>query len=245
MAEGIAMLNVGRSGSRVLGDMLNRHPDVSWSHEPFMRNRWRKLAGPPGPNRIDPVDYIARKLRSADTRAFGFVAKPWQVLELGYALGDFLDGLRGVGVRGFIVLERRNLLRKVVSTMRARMHGVWHRRVGHDAPSAPVRIDVEAVEIDRGCQPLVATLERLADFAPRCAQLLDGEDHLRLVYEDDVRDDPGRGYHRICRYLGIEPVHVEPAFVKMNPYPLAQLVENLDDVRAAVAGTAFEWMVDG
>lgn len=69
-------------------------------------------------------------------------------------------------------------------------------------------------------------------------------DYLDLVYEDDVEHDPCVGYRRLCAHLGLEPVEVSERTQRATPYPMSQIVENFEEVRAKLGSTRFEWMLE-
>jgi hypothetical protein len=77
-----------------------------------------------------------------------------------------------------------------------------------------------------------------------CLALLADKDVLQLTYEDDILKDPRIAYRRVCGYLGLEPC---PAFVRharSNPFRLDEIIENYDEVKQALSGTEFEWMLE-
>jgi hypothetical protein len=73
--------------------------------------------------------------------------------------------------------------------------------------------------------------------------LLVGRDVLDLTYEDDVAADPVRAYRRICYFLGVKNEPVEIRYGRTTPQKLTEIIENFDEVKAALAGTEFEWML--
>ena len=74
-------------------------------------------------------------------------------------------------------------------------------------------------------------------------RLLTGREILDLTYEDDIADDPHRAYRRICDFLGVTPEPVEVRYGRTTPFPLSGVIENFDEVKAALASTEFEWML--
>lgn len=238
------MLHVGRSGSGVVGKLLHQNPAVFWDGEVLKREgRGQELRAADGATR-DAIARMGEKLREANRPVYGFELKPFHVEELGRELGAFVDGLRSCAFSRFIVLERENLLRKVVSSRVAHETAQWHLAAGAEPRLHRIVLDVDEVRIDNTRLSLLATLEKLSGLFPTLAALLVDDPVLRLTYEDDVRQDPRAAYARICDFLGVEHVAVDVPYVRTNPFPLPDVVRNFEDVRRVLVGTPFEWMLD-
>jgi hypothetical protein len=66
---------------------------------------------------------------------------------------------------------------------------------------------------------------------------------LEISYEELVgRHD--ETLSAICDFLGVEAdVRLDSVYVPIRKGPKLDLVENVDEVRAALAGTRFDWML--
>ncbi len=233
----VAMFHVGRSGSRVLASLLGQHPAVRWDGEIYEPNSklWR-------PGR-DPERLLRRRMRLAGRRYYGFEMKFFHARLMGLALSEFVPHLIGSGFDRFIVLERRNTLRKVVSSIRLHQERRSHRKEGA-ARLHRIRVDVEDVRIDRASLPLVDHLEGYRRGFEELDHLIEDREVLRLSYEDDIAEDPRIAYQRCCAFLGIEPTPVEVAYGRTNPFPMKEIVINWDDVVRALSDTPFGWMTE-
>jgi len=242
------MVHVGRSGSTVVGDMLGRHRKIVWDGEIFQQIfQARQIADQSLPviSDVDPVSFAQGRAAGVLTPVYGFEAKFFHLRALGMDPHHWIEALdeRLQPVR-YVALRRRNLLRVVVSTLAARASGVWHVRSGREAPATRVRLDPSAVFVNREDRPL---LDLLAEFERDMAQLertLDGRPLLSLSYEDDVQANPSRAYERICAFAGLRSEQPQARFRRTSPRPLRDLIQNFDDVAAALHGTSFEWMVE-
>src|SRR5690606_41313408 len=96
--------------------------------------------------------------------------------------------------------------------------------------------------IDASCKPLVTLLREYQESLERIQALLAGRPVLRLRYEDDLAADPLAGYRKVCAFLGLPPGQPEVRFSRTTPHPWRTVVENADEVVAALAGTEFAWM---
>jgi len=243
----VTTFHIGRSGSTVLGDLLNQHRDVQWLGDIYEWPEFRDQPATPGPG-SELLRRLRTRLPAVEKPVAGIEAKFYHLHDHGMALHDFLDELRGevagTGRCRFIVLRRKNYLRKIVSSLAARQRGQWFAR--HGSPVPPVRLEInpERVCIDGDAQPL---LDYLRDWDAQFDQLdaeLAGGDTLSLTYEDDIEQDPLVAYRKVCRHLGIEPGAPEVRFNRTTPEPLPDIVTTLDTVRRALAGSGYEWMAE-
>jgi LPS sulfotransferase NodH len=138
-----------------------------------------------------------------------------------------------------IHLIRANLLEAVISYEVARETGVFHRQRGEPAPAASVRLDAEDIRERLGYMEWAVArgrgwLERYR--LPRT----------EIAYEELIgcRDET---LDAVLRFLDVEPRldSLDSDLVRVRGGSTLDLVENADDVRAALTGTRFEWMLDG
>lgn len=246
MEQLAATFHIGRSGSTVLGDLLNQHPHVHWLGEIYEWPEFRDRPAAPGPG-SELLRRLQSRLPAVTKPVAGIEAKFYHLHDHGVALHDFLDELRGAvagtGRCRFIVLRRKNYLRKIVSSLAARQRGQWFARPGGPVPP-PVRLEInpDRVCIDGDAQPL---LDYLRDWDAQFDQLeaaLSGESALSLTYEDDIEQDPLVAYRKVCRYLGLESGTPEVRYGRTTPEPLSDIVTTLGAVRRALAGSGYEWM---
>lgn len=251
---GLGLLHVGRCGSTVVGDMLARTPGICWDDEPLnpglARRLPRRLCGLAEPS----LASVRRAHHQAGADLYGGAFLILQLRRAGHPdVPSALAALEEHGVGSFVVLERRNLLRVSISHLVAQVRDRWHL-VGDDAAPKPQRVRVEVAAGEGsgapsahslpGGSPLPDFLEDLAGFYRGLRRALASQTHLWLVYEDDVAEDPGQAYGKICEFAGLEPRAVAPRHRRITPQPLCELVENWDEVCAALAGTDFAWMLE-
>lgn len=244
----VAMFHIGRSGSTVLGGLLAQHPGIFWDREIYEREfrEWqtrhgRFKVGDPQPA-LDPIRHLQQRVSRGGRRWYGFEVKFFHLEHAQLPLATYVTQLREVGVTRFLVLRRKNYLRKIVSSMIASTTRQWHVGRGGEARKATITIDPARVPIDRNDRSLLQLLESYERGFRGLQALLRPGEVLHLTYEDDVQTDPAQAYAKSVAFLGLEPRPVKTQLGRTNPYPLRQLVENFDDVERALAGTPFEWM---
>jgi LPS sulfotransferase NodH len=217
----------GRTGSTLLTSTLDTHPHVICHDE---------ILGLP---RALPHQFVANAARGSGAQAFGFHVKIYQLTSWQRVrdVRGWLSTLQGRGWK-IIYLRRENLLRHVVSNVFAEAAGTYHHRSG-TTTKRPDRITLDVERLRRGID-----FRRRNLAAER--QALSGLDRLELVYERDLEsaEVQAQTFARIQSFLGVEEVDLTPRLRKAVAKPLAQLVENYDDVRAVLSGTPDEAFLD-
>lgn len=266
--RGIVMFHIGRSGSTVLGDLLGQHSAIRWDSEIYERvfrdvernagplfltsdasapvlaqQAWRPLLP------ADPLQHLQKRISQicvdkAWKSFYGFEVKFFHLRFFGMSLVDYVEGLKEFGFEAFVVLKRRNLLRKIVSSLVAEQAKQYHFRHGETVPRQAIVLDLEQVSVDREQKSFLQFLEKYDEMFALLDELLEGERVLELVYEDDLLDDPQQGYRKVCEFLNLawEPSSVN--FVRTNPFPLREILVNFEEVARALRGTPYAWMLD-
>jgi glycosyltransferase involved in cell wall biosynthesis len=233
----IAMVHHGRCGSQVLGDLLDQHSQISWEGELFepLSHKLPK----------HPMPHLRRRLRACKKAMYGFETKHYHPDLMGVEWPDYIDGLEDLGFSKFIIQRRANLLRTFVSALVGKAKGnVFHLPASKTASLQKLTLDPQAVYFDDKPVKLLDALEFTTDRIELARRLLNGHDILCLTYEEDIAVDPSRAYRRVCDFLSVEPEPIEIKYGRTTPFPLSDVIENFDEVRAALAGTEFEWMTD-
>ncbi len=244
--ERVIMFHVGRSGSTVLGDLLDQHPEIDWRGEAIYHllgplRRRRLLRWMP---RLSAARLLRESMAGCHRRFYGCEVKFFHLDQIGNTLPQFIEVLDRLGFRRFIILERRNTLRKVVSSLVAQKRETYRQAAYQSASLTQVTLDPARVPIDGGEAPLLALLRGYSENMRWLRELLAGRSVLELAYEEDIQANPTAAYQRVCAYLGVEPA---PAFVRYgrsNPFRLDEIIENYGEVQAALRGTEFEWMLE-
>jgi 16S rRNA C1402 (ribose-2'-O) methylase RsmI len=136
-------------------------------------------------------------------------------------------------------------LRSFVSQLVAMARGnVYHVPARTSVELHKLRIDPQAIVLLDKPGKLVNTMRYVTQQCDSARRLLVGRDVLDLTYEDDVAEDPLRAYRRICDFLGVKNEPVEIRYGRTTPQKLTEIIENFDEVKAALAGTEFEWMAE-
>lgn len=240
----VAMLHAGRCGSSVLADLLNQRPDFRWRGEPFedMIPAYYHMAAK---NRADHV--IGNCMYEENISYFGFDSKylPEQHLRPELANKtpvEYISLLEKLGFTHYILLDRKNHLRRAISTAIGANTGIWNSFEPIKNKST-VHLDPERFMSYGKEMSLLSFFDSLDDTYSILKNRLRGCKLLELNYETDIQNDPQISYRKTCGFLEIEPVNVNVRLNKMNPHPVRELVENYGEVAATLTGTKYEWML--
>ena len=67
---------------------------------------------------------------------------------------------------------------------------------------------------------------------------------LELIYENDIQVDVKRAYNEVCMFLDIEVTPTKIPFTKTNPFEIAEIVINYDEVKEVMIKNGYGWMLD-
>lgn len=220
--------SLGRSGSTLLTDLLASHPQIECDGEILSHPLYF----------VSPGRLVRSRAALFSSTVYGFKMRPRHYADQGIANpAAFLAGLHADGWR-VLRLERRNLLRIALSWITNEQTGVVHRtfrdrrrtpRARHIPPDALLR---QLARVSRDTAVEQAALSAVP--------------HLRLVYEDDLLRENTRGatLNRVFEYLGLPPAPVATRYVRLTSDRLEDFVENHQQVRDALRGTAYEHFLD-
>ena len=222
------ILSRGRSGSNLLGSLLDAHPGVTCDGE--ILNRRRRHS-----HRF--VDGRARASRARGDLGYGFKILSRDLWERA-GLEDarpFLQAFHRAGYR-FLLLHRRNPLRSAISYEHALRRG-FKQRQDTQSPRGPLEVDIDRV---------IAWIAGEAWVRDYCSRSLEGIDHLTLTYEDDLADTAAERTTstRVLGWLGLPDSPLEPGLRKQVIGPIEDQVSNLDELRSALDAHGYSDLLD-
>jgi LPS sulfotransferase NodH len=211
-----------RTGSNMLISLLDSHDAI------IARGELVARVGEAGPAAIlDPFF----KPRRAKIEAVGFKAFYYHPLDgESERLWEYLRGIDGLLV---IHLRRLNTLRALLSREIAAKRDVWKLKDDDERGALAER----TVRLDP--QTLLESFEQTRAWWRETEARWSDREMVAVDYED-VAADPSGQVHRICEYLGVEFAQVTTDLRKQNPEPLSSLLENYDEVVAALKGSEWE-----
>lgn len=143
----------------------------------------------------------------------------------------------------FIILKRRNYLRKLVSSVIADKTLRWHQTHRERPKLIQIELALDEIQIGARTKPLMVWLQNFHDRFLILEGLLSNQKVLQLTYEDDIELSPLLAYERVCDFIGVKPYEVSVRYGKTNPFKLDEMIINFEEIVATLRGTPFEWMV--
>lgn len=229
-----AIVNLGRTGSTLLVDLLHSHPAIECDGEVLNDIFWQGWRRPLlWVTRAWPSPYLDRRAGRAARPVYGFKLKTGGQV---YHLHTTLRNLQHRGWR-LIYLHRRDTLQQTFSWSVAQVSGRWQRRIGQPSRA----LEMVTLNVDEFMRNLGTCI---ADHVSLAAIMHDLP-HLPLVYEDDLQcsDQWPATSERVCAWLGVAPLPLTSQVVKTWDRSYRKVVTNYDEIITAVARSSFRDVV--
>ena len=248
------MYHIGRCGSSVLGKLLSQTKGIYWHGEVYdrifqhlaegytsesVRDKYIKGNAP------DPIGQLKDWMKLAGHHYYGFEIKPFHNKLMNIPLKEYVDSIEKIGFNYFIILDRRNRLRKIISSIIAHKNpDKWHIKTDQDRQLKKIKIDCNKVVIDFDSKPLIEYLKDYDKQFDVAGELLKNKtNYLKLYYEDDIQENPQKAYKKICNYLNISHLELDVPLKRTNPFKIETMVENFKELEFYLKNTQYEWML--
>lgn len=239
------MFHTGRCGSTVLSKMLDLHSQIQWGgeiFEPYMRKDHGEFG----------LEFVKSKLITSCnlkvSKIYGFETKYLPQQHLHYScinttIENYIEVLNDSNFSDFIVLHRKNYLRRTISVQVGRQNKVWHtaRKAG-----LPFQIELDTSCVDVGAEQMgmLNLFECIDQNFEILTGLLSQSRTLLLSYEDDILPDPNKAYTKVCDFLNIPVEPLEVPLSRTNPFSYEEMVSNFEEVVVYLKNSKYEWMLD-
>ena len=161
-----------------------------------------------------------------------------------------VESLFAQGYKHHLLMCRRNGLRRLISHLRSSQSGQYV--LGSSSAVSqitPITIPLEGIVHGFGTRTLLGWLRNMNEVMKKCSIVWVLWGHRipsflgSSFHEDQIEDDPRMAYRDVCNFLDLPVVDVELRHRKMTPGRLADLIENLDEVRDCLSPSRFAWML--
>lgn len=220
----------GRTGSWLLRDLVNCHPDIHADKEVLEL----------------PVSYPFKALEGLSSKhirkktVYGCHLQIKQIRDVqGQDVGSFLTKLHESGWK-IIYLRRENYLRQSVSSMVAVQRRLWKSRQSLTADQTPrSNIDQSNNKFTLDCDRLLEWLRQREVNRTQEISALASLPFLELVYERDLRcsDQHQSTAQRIFEYLDLKPATVTSSLKRLGADKITDQIENYDEVKDMLDAT--------
>jgi sulfotransferase family protein len=248
------VLTAPRTGSTWLVDLLNSHPQVAAYGElllpegqgpipggsqdiPYLRTYLLAGARPRTRARL-----LRRKLAFLNdiyAARPGIAAVGFKLTYRQSALNPWLLPYLSLRRGKVVHLIRTNLLDSLLSYESARARRVFHIQRGEPIAGVRVRLDTGRL-LDRLEQHDFSVTRSRARLVTLRLPFIE------VFYEELVGSRGAEKLAQVLDFIGARPdvSALDSPFVRVNAAPHAELIENYEEVRGALAGSRFEWMLD-
>jgi len=246
----IVMFHLGRSGSTVLAELMVQHQRVFWGSELYNRIFLKWARNNNGKEVIkelteDPVKYLQEDMKRAYHRYYGLEIKPFHLKLIGYSPEAYLQVLEENNFEHFIILNRKNRMRKIISSVIAHSdQSRYHIKSSEKSSVTKTHIDVNRTEIDFDSKALIEYLKDYDKQMETINQLTKGKKVLHLSYEEHIQNNPIVAYEKCCDFLNLKPKQVKVSLSRTNPYPVREMIENIEEVERVLKDSPYMWMLE-
>ena len=246
----VPIFHIGRCGSTVLTSLLNQHPRILADGEIYQMVYPKVLKTRPrmAPRRFTQFQ-IERKSRSAPLFGrYTYEIKFFSDLDMKHfpaGIPGYTRFLRELGVKQAIVLERRNLLRRFVSTRIAVARGAYQAKDGGSPTDLPsVVLDPDSIGLGKPHE-MIELFEKVTQQYDELRSVLQdhGIETLSVTYEDDIESDPLVAAQKCYDFMKLRPFSPTITHHRINTEPLRGKVSNFAQIEDRLRNTHYEWML--
>ena len=213
------IFGLGRSGSTLLKQLLNSHPEITCEgellnvDEKYVTNPWLlRLV-----YRFPYLFFAFRSLLSIKP-VYGFTLLFYQYSPPAKLIGKLVKKDWKI-----IRIYRENSLEQSLSHLVAQQTRVWHRYDNQEIQTPKLVITPKE---------LMNRLNIVNTNKKTETKLFENFAHHKVVYEDDLKNesDWAETTRRIFEYLGVNPAPVSASIQKTYSRPYSEIIENYDEL---------------
>ncbi|WP_158505844.1 sulfotransferase domain-containing protein [Geminocystis sp. NIES-3708] len=218
----------GRTGSTLLYELLNSHPQVFCDKEIFWDNF---------PKFIFPKLYAQGLAIKSKHQVYGFHVKIHQLTMIQKLNAKkFLTELSSQGWK-IIFLTRNNLLKQAISRIIARQRNQWFDR--KENPLSQLNFVIN-------CDDLLEKIKEQETLQYQEKKIIQDLSHLPIFYERDLIKKEKHQYtlNRIFDFLDIPSMSVNSTLVKTTPEYLSSFISNYQEIKNIINQTRYAKFLD-
>lgn len=250
------LFQFGRSGSKVLSQMLSQHSDIICHGELLSspdtyQSRYRVITSDSLVDIIENELHIKDNAKSAhhciEVKLSHILANPFSS-----TLG-FFQALKKRGNYKLVLLKRENTLMRLLSAYKASQTGIYHllrssSQKEIDAAKSPIYLNLQDFLMDwdtaeKG-NDICDLIEkaRIQENQAHLNMLTAGFQPLILTYEDHLESDPVKAYTLVLSYLSLPYQPAEVWLTRTSYGTYSQLV-NHQELAAILHESRYKWMI--
>ena len=210
----------GRTGSTILCDLINCHPDVFCDVEIFnFLYSKSKIAFP-----INYIKSCSKRATILNKPVYGFKVKISQ-LRIEHKYNDYDQILMTLYKEGwkFIHLKRINHIKHKLSNILANETNIYHLKENEKHIETKIEVN---------CEYLMASINFSEEIERTEEENLKDIPHLKIIYEEDISDNTRHQEtaNKVFAFLGLKEHPVKSEYKKVLPHDLKKSINNYDEV---------------
>lgn len=219
-----------RTGSNLLRNLLNSHPEVYCDGEIFWdasNKLIKKVSFPHLYMNGRSINISFQKMK----KIYGCNIKINHIMQ-GSEYINFLSILYQKGWK-IVYINRLNILRQSLSELIALNRDIWLVKQGQEYPMNKTYIN---------CKQLIKTINSNQNYYDQEQKLLENVPHLKIIYEQDllISEQHQNTLDQIFNYLEIKSVPVKTSLAKISAENLSDFIDNYDEVIETIAKTEYK-----
>ena len=221
-----------RSGSTLLLELLNSHPDIHCEGELFNKFKlYIKSRFLLKIFRRFPQIYANYRQKKSHATVYGFKLFFFQV----YFPEKFLRKLYRKGWK-FIHVRRENIFNQSFSNIIAIETNYWHRYEGEEATHSTLKIPPER---------LLKVLKNRMRWKKKELSMMSVFDRHTVIYESDLLNEEKwqDTLIKVFKYLGVSPVAVETKLKTTDSRSLSDRVENYNELMVTLKNSEYAYLI--
>lgn len=224
----------GRTGSSVLVDLLNSHPQIKCMGE-ILNPNFRIGNNSYGYMVWFPRWFINGLSKLNNAGSFGFKVKIYQIDKQPFigSTREFMDYLEANNWK-LIYLYRENVFEHALSTIVAEMTSTYHLK-------NEMKVDKFKLDLDR----LVYLMRERETFRNREVEELEGRSYFTIEYNNDLNENLERTLSDLQLYLGCKHHKLNTNLKKIVPKDYNKLIENYEEVKSFLKLNGYGQYISG
>jgi len=220
----------GRTGSTVLTDLLNSHPEMYCDYEIFFIEKNQTIVKYP----LKYIDSCSKRATLNKKSVYGFKVKIEQLRdEHKYTNIDELFKQLIDKNWKIIYLKRSNIFKHTLSGLISNKTKVFHVKDSNDFTHEKIIID---------CTLLYDVMKYFEGLENLEEDYMKNVPHININYETDLLDNSRHQEtsDKVFNYLGLDNFPVNTKLKKIIPENLQDIISNYDEVYEAISKTDFK-----
>jgi LPS sulfotransferase NodH len=253
-----------RSGSTIVDQLLDQHPNINsyWEIFHHLRVKNKNIKLPIGD--FLRKNWVKTKQIDENVKHAMFQYSYMDIAIFSKNLDyDYFFKIHSKLQKNIIYIDRKNILKRIISRERASINGVWHINHLNEIKKRENKIfldiknvnNLRIINAQRHAVPIFNNLQNISlyDFLKIFNSFesdieksidLNFRNILKLNYEDHIEENPIIAVDMITDWLGLDQFkNYNITLQKTSNKPLKDLVINYEELERSLLNTEFEWML--